>query len=142
MTNRRHFVAALAASAAALPQWASAQGAKAKYRVVMHVGGADPRGWNQALNNAALMARNLEGQVTIRMVTNGAGVNMLIATSPAAERVALAQKRGVTMIACGETMKALSIDKDDLLPGVTVVDRGLVEILDRQMEGWQYLRVD
>lgn len=130
------------AAAAALPQLVQAQDKNSKYRVIMHVCNPDPRGWNQALSNVMAMSRNLEGNVSIRLIAIGAGLGMLIGTSPAAERVAMALKRGATLLACGETMKALSLEKEDMLPGIGFVPGGLIEILDRQREGWQYLKVD
>ena len=46
----------------------------------------------------------------------------------------------VEFIACGNTMKTLKIDKKDLLDGVEVVTAGIVELIERQLRGYIYIR--
>lgn len=67
---------------------------------------------------------------------------MLKAGSPSADRVAAALKAGVKVLACGETMKALLLEKEDMLPDIGYVPGGIIEILDRQREGWGYVKAD
>jgi intracellular sulfur oxidation DsrE/DsrF family protein len=38
-------------------------------------------------------------------------------------------------------MKRYNIDKTQLLPGVEVVDDGIWEIIQKQQEGWGYIKV-
>lgn len=114
-----------------------------KYRMVMQVSNPDPRGWNQALNNSLALTRNAgKANVEIRIVANGMGIAMLKENSPAAALVAAALAQGVKVLACGETMKALSLEKEDMLPNIGYVPGGLIEILDRQGEGWRYVKAD
>ncbi len=114
-----------------------------KYRVIFQVSNGDPRGWNQALSNALAFTRNAgAANVEIRMVAIGQGIAMLKENSPAAKLVAAALAQGVKVLACGETMKALMVEKDDLLPNVAIVPGGIIEILDRQNEGWRYIKAD
>lgn len=114
-----------------------------KYRAIFHVSGADPRGWNQALNNSLALTKNAgKDNVEIRIVAIGMGINMLKADSQAAKLVAAALSKDVKVLACGETMKALSLEKEDMLPDIGYVPGGIIEILDRQGEGWRYIRVD
>ena len=121
----------------------TAAAAPAKYRVIFQVSNGDPRGWNQALNNALAFTRNAgAANVDIRMVAIGQGIAMLKDNSPAAKLVATALAQGVKVLACGETMKALMLEKDDLLPNVSIVPGGIIEILDRQNEGWRYIMAD
>ena len=131
-----------------LATWAQATAATAgttapKYRVVFHVANADPRGWNQALNNSLAFTKNAgPGNVEIRIVAIGMGIGMLKENSPAAKLVAAALSQGVKVLACGETMKALLLEKEDMLPNIGYVPGGIIEILDRQSEGWRYLKAD
>ena len=141
--------AMLAAMFALCPVASSAQtatspvAAPVKYRVIFQVSNGDPRGWNQALNNSLAFTRNVgAANVEIRMVAIGQGIGMLKENSPAAKLVAAALAQGVKVLACGETMKALLLEKDDLLPNVTVVPGGIIEIMDRQNEGWRYIKAD
>jgi len=46
----------------------------------------------------------------------------------------------VEFIACGNTMKTLKIDKKELLEGVEVVTAGIVELIERQLRGYIYIR--
>ncbi|MDH4288030.1 MAG: DsrE family protein [Aquincola sp.] len=114
-----------------------------KYRVIFQVSNPDPRGWNQALNNSLALTKNAgRGNVQIRIVANGMGIGMLKENSPSAKLVAAAIANGVTVLACGETMKALLLEKDDMLPDIGYVPGGIIEILDRQSEGWRYIKAD
>ncbi len=46
----------------------------------------------------------------------------------------------VEFVACGNTMKTLKIDKKELLDGVEVVTAGIVELIERQLRGYIYIR--
>lgn len=46
----------------------------------------------------------------------------------------------VEFIACGNTMKTLKIDKSELIEGVEVVTAGIVELIERQLHGYIYIR--
>ena len=128
---------------------ASAQGRPAsgastpKYRVVMQVSNPEPRGWHQTLNNAIALTKNAgPGNVDIEIVANGMGIGMLKFNSPEAREVAAVLGMGIKVLACGETMKALMLEKDDMLPDIGFVPGGLIEVLDRQREGWSYVKGD
>ncbi len=57
-----------------------------------------------------------------------------------AKRVKSLMTYDVEFIACGNTMKTLKIDKKDLLDGVEVVTAGIVELIERQLRGYIYIR--
>ena len=114
-----------------------------KYRVVMQVSNPEPRGWHQTLNNAIALTKNAgPGNVEIEIVANGMGIGMLKFNSPEAREVAAVLGMGIKVLACGETMKALMLEKDDMLPDIGFVPGGLIEVLDRQREGWSYVKGD
>jgi len=46
----------------------------------------------------------------------------------------------VEFIACANTMKTLKIDKKELLEGVEIVTAGIVELIERQLRGYIYIR--
>ncbi len=112
-----------------------------KNRIVIQVNEDDAKKWNAVLGNirniqAALGQKN----VAIAVVVIGAGLGMLTAESLAANGVQDAVAAGVEFLACGNSMKAQSIDKDDLIAGVSVAVAGYVELMKRQQQGWAYLR--
>jgi hypothetical protein len=114
-----------------------------KYRVVMQVSNPEPRGWHQTLNNAMALTKNAgRANVQIEIVAIGAGIGVLRYNSPDAKEVAAVMGMGIKVLACGETMKALMLEKDDMLPNIGFVPGGLIEVLDRQREGWQYVKGD
>jgi intracellular sulfur oxidation DsrE/DsrF family protein len=121
---------------------AGAQAAAApKNRVVMQVSDGEPAKWNLALNNA----RNLEADlgaanVEIEIVAYGPGIGMLKHDSPVASRVDEALISGVKVVACENTMRGQKLVKADMLPAIGYVGAGVVEIMQRQQQGWSYLR--
>jgi intracellular sulfur oxidation DsrE/DsrF family protein len=46
----------------------------------------------------------------------------------------------VEFIACGNTMKTLKIDKSELIDGTEIVTAGIVELIERQLRGYIYIR--
>jgi len=52
----------------------------------------------------------------------------------------LASGKNVTFSACSVAMKRWNIDKSQLLPGVTTVPDGIYEILQKQREGYGYIK--
>ena len=39
-------------------------------------------------------------------------------------------------------MKALMLEKEDMLPNIGIVPGGLIEVMDRQSEGWLFIKGD
>jgi intracellular sulfur oxidation DsrE/DsrF family protein len=56
------------------------------------------------------------------------------------KRVEALMTYDVEFIACGNTMKTLKIKKEDLIDGVEVVTAGIVELIERQLRGYIYIR--
>jgi len=132
-------IALVAAFAVAMP--ASAQQASVRPRVVIQVSDADPAKWNLALNNAKNIQTDLGApNVDIEIVTYGPGLGMLKAESVVANRVDDALKDGVKVLACENTMRNQKLVKEDMLPKVGYVSAGVVEIMEKQQQGWAYIR--
>ena len=56
------------------------------------------------------------------------------------KRIEALMTYGVEFIACGNTINTLKIDKKYLLDGVEVVTAGIVELIERQLRGYIYIR--
>ena len=134
--------AALFAVAVSLGAPAIAAGAStAKNRIVMQVSDNDPGKWNLALNNARNLQTDLGAQnVEIEIVAYGPGISMLKAESVVGNRIGEALKSGVNVSACQNTMRGQKLTKADMLEGIAYVPAGVVEIMQRQQQGWAYLR--
>ena len=138
---KRLALAALAIVALATPLSSVAQQAAHKYRVVFHVTEDNPQKWNIVLNNVGNVQKDLgKDNVQIEIVTHGPGINMLKADSKVAARLAQALDNNVVLDACENTMRAAHVTKADMYGGVSFVPSGVVHILEREREGWLYLR--
>ncbi len=109
--------------------------------VVIQVSDNNPAIWNLALNNAENVQEALgKDNVNIEIVAYGPGLNMLKFDSEAAPRVKKAEASGVALMACGTTMKKMKVTEKDLAAGVKVVPGGVIEIMNKQREGWAYIK--
>ena len=142
--TRLVFVTALVActgTAVLVAPEARAQTAGVKNRVVMQVSDADPGKWNLALNNARNLQADLgKNDVEIEIVAYGPGIGMLKADSVVGNRIGEALESGVKVTACENTMRGQKLAKADMLNGIGYVPAGVVEIMQRQQQGWAYLR--
>ncbi|HKW80712.1 MAG TPA: DsrE family protein [Casimicrobiaceae bacterium] len=113
----------------------------AQHKVVIQVSDADPAKWNLALNNARNIQSDLgAANVDIEIVAYGPGIGMLKIDSAVGNRVADAGKAGVKVVACENTMRAQKLAPQDMLTGVGYVPSGVVELMERQQQGWAYIR--
>jgi uncharacterized protein len=134
-------VAVLLLAAPLAPAHAAGPAASPQNRVVMQVSDNDPAKWNLALNNARNLQADLgKGNVEIEIVAYGPGISMLKAESAVGNRIADALGSGVKVMACENTMRGQKLAKDDMLDGIGYVGAGVVEIMQKQQQGWAYLR--
>jgi uncharacterized protein len=140
--KRRTLALALAFGATALLGTGCAYTpARQKTQVVLQVSDPDPAKWNLALNNARNAQVDLGAdKVDIEIVAYGPGINMLKFDAVTANRVGEAVKNGVKIVACENTMTAQKIVKADMHPAVSYVPAGVVHIMQRQHQGWAYVR--
>jgi intracellular sulfur oxidation DsrE/DsrF family protein len=121
---------------------AMAADAGKKHHAILHVTDNDPVKWNQALNNANNLQKALgKANVDVEIVVNGPGLEMMKFESPVGPRMGEAMKNGISLLACGATMKATKVTEKDLYQGVKVVPGGVVQILNRQEAGWTYIKI-
>jgi uncharacterized protein len=140
---RRNLLAAIAFAslAAAAPVRAQTASRSAKVQAVLQVSDNDPQKWSLALNNVRNVQMDLgEDMVQLEIVVYGPGIGMLKAGSPMAERVSAALRSGVKVVACENTMKAQKLVYADMLPDIGYVPAGVVELINRQREGYAYIR--
>ncbi|MDQ2962772.1 MAG: DsrE family protein [Pseudomonadota bacterium] len=120
---------------------AQAQRSAQRSKVVIQVSDGDQTKWNLALNNARNIQADLgAANVDVEIVVYGPGIGMLKLDSPVANRVDEANAAGVKVMACENTMKGQKLVRGDMLGSVSYVDAGVVEIIQRQQQGWSYLR--
>lgn len=109
--------------------------------VVIQVSEADPAKWEMALINARNVRKAYgDKAVGVEIVAYGPGLKMLRNDSPVASGLEEASRNGVKLKACGNTMSMTHTTRAELGPAVDVVPAGIVEIMERQQEGYAYVR--
>jgi len=129
---------ALMMGALALP---TAVQAADKAKLVVQVSDANPATWNLALNNIKNVQKDLgKDNVDLELVAYGPGIGMLKADAEVANRIDEAVDSGVQVMACENTMRGQKLSKADMNAKIGYVKAGVVEILQRQQQGYAYLR--
>jgi len=112
-----------------------------KAKLVVQVSDANPATWNLALNNIKNVQKDLgKDNVDLELVAYGPGIGMLKAESEVANRIDEAVDSGVQVMACENTMRGQKLSKADMNAKIGYVKAGVVEILQRQQQGYAYLR--
>lgn len=118
-----------------------AQQAATRSRVVFQVSDGETTNWNLALNNVRNIQTELgAANVDIEIVAYGPGIAMLKLDSPVGNRIAETAAAGVKIVACENTMHGQHLSRSDMLNGIGYVSAGVVEIMQRQQQGWSYIR--
>ncbi len=129
-----------AASQAAQPATATSAAAM-ENKVVIQVSEADPKKWGLALNNAKNVQEAYgKDKVAIEIVVYGPGIGMLKMDSEVGNRVNDAVASGVKVMACENTMNAQKLTKKDMLDSAGYVTAGVVELMEKQKQGYAYVR--
>jgi intracellular sulfur oxidation DsrE/DsrF family protein len=90
--------------------------------------------------------RDQRQNARVEIVINGEGLNLVrVDTTRFAERIRRMQEEydNLTFAACQSTIQRLKHEHGitaKLLPGVTVIDSGVAQIMRRQQQGWAYIR--
>ena len=150
--DRRGLLGILGGTVAALPVLRSAAAStpgKGAHRVAIQVSANDAATMNLALNNAKNVVdyyaeKGAKAQVEI--VAYGPGLHMLRAdTSPVISRIATFKDSmpTVSFSACNNTKKGMEKAEGKpvvLIPEAVIVPAGVVRLMERQEEGWSYIR--
>ena len=119
------------------------------HKIIFHVDDDDPKRMNLVLNNVTNLNKFYQdkGEIAqIEIVAYGPGLNMLVeAKSPVKDRVKSISESfdNVEFKACGNTlanMEKKAGKKIVLLPQSKMVESGVVHLVQRQEEGWSYVR--
>lgn len=110
-------------------------------RIILQLTDDDPRKINGVLFNAVNLQKFYgQDNVRIAVIAYAGGMQALLKqASPVAERVASLQQYGVEFVGCGNTLDAIGRTSADLLPGVTLVEAGIAEIVERTLAGWVHI---
>lgn len=147
--NRQMLAASVLLSAGVLAGWLLSQwagkpsqvAAAAPRGVVIQVSRNDPAEWQMALINARNVRKAYGDQpMDVEIVAYGPGLKMFGKDSPLAAGLEEAAKSGVKLLVCGNTMRMTHTDRKDLSWMVQVVPSGIVEIMQKQGQGYAYVK--
>ncbi len=113
--------------------------AAAQNRIVFQLNDEDSRKWHTVLANINNVQEEL-GKVEVAVVVIGPALGMLKADALTANKVQDAMAAGVRFVACGNSMQAQKLEKDDMIEKIDYARAGYVEIMRLQQQGWTYLR--
>ena len=138
---RRTFVQLVAACAFLAAGAPAALAGPAKQGVVIQVSDGDPKTWNQALN----VVKNIQGaygkdKVDVELVVFGHASGMLKFDSPLANRIDETLANGVQVSMCQNTMKGQKLTNADMHPKIGYVQAGVIEIIEKNKQGWTVVR--
>lgn len=115
------------------------------HKVVYQLNKADPEYIDSILFSAGELLRKYNDDIRIVITVIGPGIH-LIGTNPERPVSKMARQRaeslamyGVEFHACGNTMKGLGWNEDDLLGFATVVEIGADDIMLLQEQGFAYI---
>ena len=129
------------------PAWGGIDGAEGEWnqphRVVLHLNSDDEKVQRGVLNNIRHLYQELGPQnLFVELVVHGPGLPILIKTRTAFahELTDLKQHYSVSYTACSNTMKSLKVTKEDLISEVGETVPAMVRLMERQEQGWVYIK--
>lgn len=110
-------------------------------KIVFDVTSSDPAVHEATLRHVTEMAKNYKDS-KFEVVLYGGSINMVVndKSSVSKEIKALSSNQNVTFAICEQTMKRRSVSPNQLIPGVIVVPDGILEIIQKQQQGWGYIK--
>lgn len=120
------------------------------WRVLLHVTSDDPYRMNVLLNETESILReyqNRQQKVSIQIIANGKGLNLLRNDKSAyGKRIAKLQADydNIIFMACAQAMARVQKKTGkavELLPGTRIAPSAVSEVLDRQKQGWTYIKI-
>jgi intracellular sulfur oxidation DsrE/DsrF family protein len=114
-----------------------------KYRMLLQVSENSVDKLNMALNSA-MNVQEIFGpkNIVVELVVFGDGVNTLkyYAPIPIADKVEEATAEGLRIVVCEIAMRSHKLRPSDMLEEVRYVQSGVAELVEKQTEGWSYIR--
>jgi hypothetical protein len=123
--------------------------AEALTRVLVHLASSNSESGLSTLNNLERMLQDYRAkgeEVQVEVIANGHGINLLRAgTTPFADLIARLSNEyeNLTFAACKSSIDQIEITEGseiELLPQARLIDSGVVEVIERQKQGWNYIR--
>ena len=110
-------------------------------KVVFDVTSPDVKIHTAAVRHVQLMSQAYPDSEFEVVIYSGALPMLLKAESTVNNEInALLKNENVSFVVCGMTLERKKKKKSDLIEGVQVVPDGILEIVQKQKEGWGYIK--
>ena len=99
--------------------------------------------WNLLLNNVnnlLLSYDNPLSSISVEVLANSEAVKGYIYSSGLSDNLKILFQEGVSFAACNNALMGMNISKEQIFPFVKVVSVGVRELIDKQQEGYAYIK--
>lgn len=99
-----------------------------------------------SLSHKALMKQlqnitSVAPSTKIEVVCHGPGLNMLTSDkSVVSNQLQTMLGKGIAFYACEFSMQERKVEKAQILPGIGYVKAGIIAVVERQEQGWSYIK--
>lgn len=119
---------------------ANAQDSGRQHRIVMQLTSGD----TLVHKNLMKQLRNMKEAaptMQLEVVCHGPGMDMLMTDrSVVQEKVREFASKGIVFLACENTITERKLDRSKVMPEAGVVKAGIIHIVERQEQGWSYIK--
>jgi intracellular sulfur oxidation DsrE/DsrF family protein len=112
-------------------------------KVIFHLDMDEEKRLLMALNNMENLLKAVpETQSSICLVANGSAVGLFQRERAAVHglRVGELVKKGVRFLMCSNSLANLNLAPEAMLNGCEVIKAGIVELIERQSDGYAYIK--
>lgn len=113
-------------------------------KIVFSIDSAEPKAINHVLstvNNVIKFYRPENTEVVVVAYSQGIKALLKKDNKEIRTRIEALMTYDVEFIVCGNSMRTLEIEKKELLDDVAYVTAGIVEIIERQLDGFTYMKL-
>lgn len=107
-----------------------------KLRAIFHVD--EMSKWQLTIGNLRNLVRAREN-LDLIVLANSEAVKYLLADGADGE-IKILMENKIKVRACENALRAFEIEVDDLVTGVETVEAGVLELVERQEEGYAYIK--
>ena len=112
-----------------------------KHRIIMQLSSNDTLVWKGLMTNLKHLKAGWGDSLAIEVVAHGPGIDFLTTgKTTQQEKIAHFKKMGIEFIACENTMAEKKIPKESIIPEARFVKMGIGEIVQKQEQGWSYIK--
>jgi len=110
-----------------------------KHKVVFQLSNNDTFVQKSLIRQLSNLLEAIDG-ISIEVVAHGYGIDLLLGNSPFKNNISMLRNKGVDFLVCERTLQHEKFDPSGLLNFTKVVPAGVAHIIQRQSEGWSYIK--